>query len=597
MTKFISLDNLSRFKDKCDDNYISKQSIDHTITPSPSDNLVTSSAVKTYVDEHDVLLQTQFDNLVDDYHQTRRYVYGDITDRLRTVETDLKNVKETITNLDDNGGTVDTTEIIYRIVTVESDISTIKTDLDTLEETVGNLGVDVIKTRLNTIETNLSKVETNLSGLTETVNNLGIDDVKSRLTTVETDLGTAKQNIAQNTTKITEIETSVNNLSNSVSNLQEVVQDINLDTINIRLTTAETDIDTTEQHVADNTRRITVVENAVELNTSQINKLQESTVTQSDIDNVNSRINGVNSNVDVLSAVSTSQSSRIDQLRTDLTALEETVNNLDTSGGASVEEDNNLLKVLPVIIAGDTNADGIMTSLVDENNTPYNLNFVPGKMYRISFEMEGINYEFTKSCMSSELLGIPGMNFLEGTYTVSNGDVVYFMIADSFVEGQTGAMITFRNQDTHYNSDNNTYDTYTPGVTIYSIKEVPMSVSDCYVKKYLNKLTFTGDSVLTSNEFFGFYPIHIMVEGEIDGIHAGFDCVLYPYIGSECKVTYTILVNDTAKFGTAYIDENGKVVVNAPTGSIFTNVRAKYIEYGDYQNIQELMKEIGGSNE
>lgn len=61
MAKFITLDNLSRFKDKCDENYMSKESIDDTPTEN-SENLVTSGGIKTYVDDTTKALEDSLDD-------------------------------------------------------------------------------------------------------------------------------------------------------------------------------------------------------------------------------------------------------------------------------------------------------------------------------------------------------------------------------------------------------------------------------------------------------------------------------------------------------------------------------------------------------
>lgn len=49
MAKLITLDNLSRFKSNCDDEYMRQQPIDGAPTDN-SKNLVTSGGVKTYID-------------------------------------------------------------------------------------------------------------------------------------------------------------------------------------------------------------------------------------------------------------------------------------------------------------------------------------------------------------------------------------------------------------------------------------------------------------------------------------------------------------------------------------------------------------------
>lgn len=95
----------------------------------------------------------------------------------------------------------------------------------------------------------------------------------------------------------------------------------------------------------------------------------------------------------------------------------------------------------------------------------------------------------------------------------------------------------------------------------------------------LNDLTFTGTNVLTSQETFNSH-IQILVEFETDNIHAGFDCVLHPYDTAICFVTFDVLVNGQANFGTAYLNENGNVVINVPSGLTFTNVHGKYVVYG-----------------
>ena len=71
-----------------------------------------------------------------------------------------------------------------------------------------------------------------------------------------------------------------------------------------------------------------------------------------------------------------------------------------------------------------------------------------------------------------------------------------------------------------------------------------------------------------------------MVEFETDSIHAGFDCVLHPYDEAVCFVTYDVLVNGQANFGTAYLDESGHVVINVPNGLTFNNVHGKYVMFG-----------------
>ena len=49
MAKFITLDNLDRFKDNCDNGYMPKKEIDNIPTDN-SENLITSGGVKEYVD-------------------------------------------------------------------------------------------------------------------------------------------------------------------------------------------------------------------------------------------------------------------------------------------------------------------------------------------------------------------------------------------------------------------------------------------------------------------------------------------------------------------------------------------------------------------
>lgn len=58
MAELITLDNLSRFKENCDDTYVSKQSIDNTPIDN-SEKIVTSGGVKSYVDNADASLQSQ----------------------------------------------------------------------------------------------------------------------------------------------------------------------------------------------------------------------------------------------------------------------------------------------------------------------------------------------------------------------------------------------------------------------------------------------------------------------------------------------------------------------------------------------------------
>jgi hypothetical protein len=94
-----------------------------------------------------------------------------------------------------------------------------------------------------------------------------------------------------------------------------------------------------------------------------------------------------------------------------------------------------------------------------------------------------------------------------------------------------------------------------------------------------NTLTFSGTSVLTSAETFNSH-IQILVEFETDSIHAGFDCVLHPYDEAVCFVTYNVLVNGSPNFGTAYLNEDGQVVINVPSGLTFSNVHAKYVVFG-----------------
>lgn len=93
------------------------------------------------------------------------------------------------------------------------------------------------------------------------------------------------------------------------------------------------------------------------------------------------------------------------------------------------------------------------------------------------------------------------------------------------------------------------------------------------------ELVLTGDSVLTSEKAFSKHT-QILVEFETNGIHAGFDCVLHPYDSAICFVTYDVLINGQPKFGTAYMDDLGHVVINVPAGLTFTNVHAKYVSYG-----------------
>lgn len=99
-------------------------------------------------------------------------------------------------------------------------------------------------------------------------------------------------------------------------------------------------------------------------------------------------------------------------------------------------------------------------------------------------------------------------------------------------------------------------------------------------EKATKSLTLSGTSVLTSDETFNTH-IQIMVEFETDSIHAGFDCVLHPYDEAVCFVTYNVLVNGQPNFGTAYLSDNGNVVINVPSGLTFTNVHAKSIILGD----------------
>ena len=93
----------------------------------------------------------------------------------------------------------------------------------------------------------------------------------------------------------------------------------------------------------------------------------------------------------------------------------------------------------------------------------------------------------------------------------------------------------------------------------------------------LTPLTLQGTNLLTSTETFNKH-VQILVEFETDSIHAGFDCILHPYVEAICFETYDELVNGQANFGQAYLNENGQVIINVPNGLTFTNIHAHYIE-------------------
>lgn len=144
------------------------------------------------------------------------------------------------------------------------------------------------------------------------------------------------------------------------------------------------------------------------------------------------------------------------------------------------------------------------------------------------------------------------------TITTDSFSGVVNLSEEQYQELITNGSITVNNQKLNY-SDN----------TLYVTPDKPK----------LNTLTLSGTNVLTSVEKFNSH-IQIMVEFETDSIHAGFDCILHPYDEAVCFVTYDVLVNDQANFGTAYLNEVGNVVINVPNGLTFTNVHAKYIIYG-----------------
>lgn len=82
-------------------------------------------------------------------------------------------------------------------------------------------------------------------------------------------------------------------------------------------------------------------------------------------------------------------------------------------------------------------------------------------------------------------------------------------------------------------------------------------------------------SVLTSLETFNTH-VQIMVEFETEGMHYGVDFVLHPYDSSICLVSY----NFVGHTGTAYLDENGYVVINVPDSLTFTNIKGHFVDLG-----------------
>ena len=134
-----------------------------------------------------------------------------------------------------------------------------------------------------------------------------------------------------------------------------------------------------------------------------------------------------------------------------------------------------------------------------------------------------------------------------------------------------------------YLSETQYQELVTYGSTVVAGQTINFDNGTIYVTpdtKALNDLTFTGTNVLTSQETFNSH-IQILVEFETDSIHAGFDCVLHPYDEAICFVTFDVLVNGQANFGTAYLNENGNVVINVPSGLTFTNIHAKSVVLGD----------------
>lgn len=69
--------------------------------------------------------------------------------------------------------------------------------------------------------------------------------------------------------------------------------------------------------------------------------------------------------------------------------------------------------------------------------------------------------------------------------------------------------------------------------------------------------------------------IHLLLEYETDGVHYGTSVDLHPYNNSIC-LSFYIIANETL---TAYIDEEGYIVLSNPNGITPTNIEAHYFEY------------------
>lgn len=92
----------------------------------------------------------------------------------------------------------------------------------------------------------------------------------------------------------------------------------------------------------------------------------------------------------------------------------------------------------------------------------------------------------------------------------------------------------------------------------------------------LYELTLAQDgATLTSTKTFVNKHIHVLVEYETTGVHFGGSCDLHPYNGSICLCYYNI----AGEMLTAYIDEEGHVVLSIPSGVTPTVIEAHYFEY------------------
>lgn len=83
------------------------------------------------------------------------------------------------------------------------------------------------------------------------------------------------------------------------------------------------------------------------------------------------------------------------------------------------------------------------------------------------------------------------------------------------------------------------------------------------------------NATLTSTKTFENKHVHVLIEFETSGVHYGASCDLHPYNGSICLCYYNV----ANSMQTAYIDEEGHVVLSIPDDITVTNIEAHYFEY------------------